>query len=49
MVGDIIIVDRARLLEKMLVIAFDETNKLVRVQRGYHRDHAAGLEKGNCV
>lgn len=36
MVGDIIFMDQARLPEKMLVIAFDETNRLIEVQRGYH-------------
>ncbi len=35
MVGDIIQMDRVRLPEQMLVIGFDETNKFVRVQRGY--------------
>lgn len=48
MVGDIIIVDRARLPEKMLVIAFDETNKLVRVQRGYHGTTPQAWKKGTA-
>ena len=36
MQGDVIIMDQARLPEKMLVVGFDEVNRLVRVQRGYH-------------
>ena len=49
MVGDIIIVDRARLPEKMLVLAFDETNKFVRVQRGYHATTPQAWKKGTPV
>lgn len=47
MVGDIILMDQARLPEKMLVIAFDETNKLVEVQRGYHGTSIQTWKKGN--
>lgn len=36
MMNDIIIMDRVRLPEHMLVTGFDETNKLIRVQRGYN-------------
>lgn len=46
MVGDIIIMDRARLPEHMLVIAFDETNRLVQVQRGYHGTTPQAWKKG---
>lgn len=46
MVGDIIFMDQARLPEKMLVIAFDETNKLVEVQRGYHGTNIQSWKKG---
>ena len=35
MVGDVILMDRVRLPEMMLVEGFDEANKLVKVQRGY--------------
>lgn len=49
MVGDIIIVDRPRLPEKMLVLAFDETNKLVRVQRGYHGTTPQSWKKGTPI
>lgn len=46
MVGDIIIMDRIRLPEKMLVTAFDEDNKLVQVQRAYHGTTAQNWKKG---
>lgn len=46
MVGDIIIMDRVRLPEHMLVIAFDETNKLIQVQRGYNGTQASAWKKG---
>lgn len=49
MVGDIIIVDRVRLPEKMLVLGFDETNKFVRVQRGYHGTTAQAWKKGTGI
>ena len=35
MVGDIIVMDRVRMPEYMLVTGFDEINKFVRVERGY--------------
>lgn len=47
MVGDIIIMDRARLPEHMLVTAFDETNKLIQVQRGYHGTSIQPWKKGS--
>lgn len=46
MVGDIIVMDRVRMPERMLVTAFDETNKLIRVQRGYHGTTASAWKKG---
>lgn len=46
MVGDIIFMDQARLPEKMLVIAFDETNRLIEVQRGYHGTSIQTWKKG---
>jgi hypothetical protein len=46
MVGDIIIMDRVRLPEHMLVIAFDEINKLIKVQRGYNGTTAHPWVKG---
>ena len=46
-VGDIIVMNRARLPERMLVTAFDEVNKLVKVQRGYHGTTASSWKKGD--
>jgi hypothetical protein len=46
MVGDIIIMDRVRRPEHMLVIAFDETNHLVQVQRGYNGSEPSCWKKG---
>lgn len=46
MVGDIIVMDRVRLPEHMLVVAFDETNKLIKVQRGYHGTTSSPWKKG---
>jgi len=47
MIGDIIIMNQARLPEKMLVTAFDEVNKLVQVQRAYHGTLAQKWSKGS--
>lgn len=47
MVGDIIVMDRVRLPEHMLVTAFDETNKLIQVQRGYNGTQAQAWSKGS--
>ncbi len=49
MVGDIIILDRARLTEYMLVNAFDETNSLVQVQRAYSGTQASSWKKGTAL
>ena len=46
MMGDIIVLDRARNPEHMLVIGFDETNYLIRVQRAYHGTTASAWKKG---
>jgi hypothetical protein len=46
MVGDIIFMDQTRLPEKMLVVAFDEANRLVEVQRGYHGTNIQTWKKG---
>lgn len=46
MVNDIIVMDRTRMPEHMLVIGFDETNKLVQVQRAYHGTQASAWPKG---
>jgi hypothetical protein len=49
MVGDIIVMDRIRLPERMLVTGFDETNKLVQVQRGYQGSTIDAYPKGNVL
>lgn len=49
MVGDTIIMDRVRMPEYMLVIGFDEHNKLVRVERGYHATTAVAWPKGTAM
>jgi hypothetical protein len=49
MVGDIIVMDRIRLPEQMLVLGFDETNKLVQVQRGYHGTPISEWKKGSSM
>ena len=46
MVGDIIVMDRVRLPEHMLVIAFDETNSLIQVQRGYNGTTSSAWRRG---
>lgn len=46
LVGDIIVMDRVRRPEYMLVIGFDENNKLVRVQRGYNGTDISAWKKG---
>lgn len=47
MVGDVLVMDRARLPEKMLVIGFDENNRLVQVQRAYQGTTAQSWKKGS--
>ena len=47
LVGDIIVMDRARLPEHMLVTAFDEKNKLIQVQRAYNGTSASEWSKGD--
>lgn len=49
MVGDVIIVDRPRLPEKMLVTAFDEENRLVEVTRGHDGTTAQDWKKGTPI
>jgi hypothetical protein len=46
MIGDVIIMDRVRLPEYMLVTAFDEDNYLVQVQRGYRGTTVSNWKKG---
>jgi hypothetical protein len=49
MVGDIIVMNRTRLPEHMLVTAFDETNKLIKVQRGYNGTFTDNWAKGQAL
>ena len=49
MTGDIIIFDRIRLPEFMLVLGFDETNKLIEVQRSYRGTISSSWKKGSCM
>lgn len=46
MVGDVIVTDRVRRPEHMLVTGFDETNYLVRVERGYRGTQPQAWKKG---
>lgn len=46
MVGDIIVVDRPRSPEQMLVVGFDEDDYLVLVERGYHGTTPQTWKKG---
>jgi hypothetical protein len=45
-VGDIIVMDRARAPEQMLVTGFDEVNRLVQVQRGYNGSVVSAYPRG---
>lgn len=46
MVGDIIVMDRVRAPEHMLVIGHDEVNKFVQVQRGYNGTAVSAYKRG---
>jgi hypothetical protein len=49
LVGDVIVMNRVRAPEQMLVIGHDETNKLIQVQRGYHGSPIDAYPKGNAL
>jgi hypothetical protein len=49
LVGDIIVMDRVRAPEQMLVIGHDETNKLINVQRGYNGSAISNYPRGSCM
>jgi hypothetical protein len=49
MMDDVIVIDRVRLPEQMLVTGFDETNKLIRVVRGYHGTIPGVYKKGSAL
>ncbi len=46
MIGDIIVMDRVRAPEYMLVTAFDEDNKFIQVERGYRSTTISNWKKG---
>lgn len=47
MVGDVILMEQTRSPEKMLVLGFDESNKVFEVQRGYHGTPVQSWRKGS--
>ena len=49
MQGDVLIMDQARLPEKMLVTGFDEVNRLIHVERGYHATPVQTWKRGTGV
>lgn len=49
MTGDIIVVDRTREPEQMLITGFDETNFLIQVIRGYHGTPIYDYPKGTAL
>lgn len=49
MVNDIIVMDRPRLPEQMLVTGFDEQNKLIQVLRGRYGTSASYWKKGSTM
>lgn len=48
-VGDIIVMQRVRAPEQMLVVDFDEINYLIYVQRGYHGTPISSFKKGTVL
>jgi hypothetical protein len=48
-VGDVIVMDRVRSPERMLVVSIDESNKTVEVERGYDSTVVSGWPKGNVL
>lgn len=49
LVGDIIVVGQIRNPEQMLIIGFDETNKLIEVHRGYNGTPVNDYKKGTKI
>ena len=49
MVGDILVMNRVRSPEYMLVVGFDEANFLVQVQRAYNTTTASAWKKGTPI
>jgi hypothetical protein len=48
-VGDIIVMDRVRAPEQMLITGFDENLKLIQVQRGYNGSIISQFKKGTVL
>lgn len=48
-IGDIIVMDRVRAPEQMLITAFDENLKLIQVQRGYNGTIISNFRKGTAL
>lgn len=48
-VGDIIVIDRARNPEQMVITGFDENLKLIQVQRGHNGTQPSDYPKGKCL
>jgi hypothetical protein len=48
-IGDIIVMDRVRAPEQMLVTGFDENLKLIQVQRGYNGSLLGNFKKGTTL
>lgn len=48
-VGDIIVMDRVRAPEQMLITGFDENLKLIQVQRGYNGSPISTFKKGTSL
>jgi len=47
--GDIIVIDRVRSPEQMLITGFDEANYLIQVQRGYNGTPVSSYKKGQSL
>lgn len=48
-IGDIIVMDRVRAPEQMLITGFDENLKLIQVQRGYNGSLVSRFKKGTSL
>lgn len=48
-IGDIIVVNKSRAPEQMLITGFDENNKLIQVQRGYNGSVIGNYVKGTSI
>lgn len=49
MIGDIVVMDRVRGPEYMLITGFDEDNKLIQVERGYRSTTVSNWKKGTSL